>query len=54
MALAFLITGAPALIIILAILVVLILGIVYFVKLSARGVKAVSHAAHHDDTAARR
>jgi hypothetical protein len=47
MPLAFLITGAPALIIILVILALFILGIVYFVKLSARGAKRVLHSDDH-------
>ena len=47
MALAFVITGIPALIIILVILALFVLGIVYFVKLSARGAKRVMHSDDH-------
>jgi hypothetical protein len=49
---AFVITGAPALIIILVILALLVLGAVSFFRLAARGAKRVVQHAERDGSAA--
>ena len=45
---AFVVTGAPAIIIILAILALLILGIVSFFRMTARGAKRLANRAEHN------
>jgi Na+-transporting methylmalonyl-CoA/oxaloacetate decarboxylase gamma subunit len=45
---AFIVTGLPALLIILVILAVVVHGIISFVRLTARGARRVIHAEDHD------
>ena len=50
---AFMITGAPALIIILVILALLVLGVITFFRMTARGAKRLVDRAEHKDPPAR-
>lgn len=49
---AFVVTGLPAVLIILAILALFILGVVSFLRMSAQGAKRLADRANHSDRAA--